>query len=1014
MKRYFNHFKSRLSLKFLLSLGGLVFILILIFTFGYTSYRVGRETLVNSFLESFTRDAHLAHTQIHDFLSHQHQALMAVENTPPIPAIFRAIQNGGIDPQSEDDLTTWRKRLEQIMIGSIVSDLDSSLQQLRLLDEKGMELVRVRIIDDQPSGVPFEELQDKGHRPYYQETINLNNDEYYVSPINLNREYGQIMQPIEPTLRVAIPLFVEGQIKGVLVSNINPQTIIRRLELHQELFENVFLVNQDGYFLIHPDQDKTFGFDRDLDYTLKDEHNELAIMLNSQNEFISKSSSLGEEPSHFIGYNKIYYNPADSSKYWAFIFDISSERLLGPINRLRSNFIFTAAIFLLVFAGISNLLINRFVTRPIQALSTATQKIAEGNYDLEVPSVGRLLEFNNLTRSYNDMIKEIHKSQKDLMESEVKFRTLFNMAGDAIVLIRLPEGKIIDINEAAIKLLGFSKQELREMNGFDIIAPEKVEETKQSWQQQILEKGNFILETMWVHKDGSGVPVAISGSPITIKGVDYIQMIARDMTERNKALQMLRESEETLRLAQAAGKIGWWKLDIPNNILKWSDETFNIFGIKPVSSLTYEIFLSLLHPDDQNKVNDAWNQALKGKPYNIEHRILINGETRWVLEQAQVEFDSSGQPEICIGTVQDITKSVEAQKEVERLANFPRLNPQPVLELDIKGNLTYINPAGEKLLNQYRTKSLDKILPHDFRRSVIQNFKSRKTTPSEAIVLGERTFLWSAYLLPDLGLVHLYANDITDLKKTEHELVKAKNRAEQADKVKTLFLANMSHEIRTPLNSILGFTELVEHETRDKLGKEQQSFFDMIRNNGQRLMNTVHEVLDISQIDAGIYQLKPKSLDLKQLLYNLISGFAPEAEAKKLSLNWTATPEAATVVADEQSLTQALSNLLNNAIKYTDEGKIDVSLKEKNDQFLIIIKDSGIGMSSEYLKHMYDVFSQESTGYTKKFQGIGLGLTLVKRFLDLNKVSIEVESKKGKGTTFTLYFEKAHDFSEVN
>jgi len=189
----------------------------------------------------------------------------------------------------------------------------------------------------------------------------------------------------------------------------------------------------------------------------------------------------------------------------------------------------------------------------------------------------------------------------------------------------------------------------------------------------------------------------------------------------------------------------------------------------------------------------------------------------------------------------------------------------------------------------------------------------------------------------------------------------------------------------------MGFTDLIEQRTRDKLGDEYLSFFDILKSSGQRLVNTVHKILDISQIEAGTYELDPKPLDLRETVSMLVTEIEPIAAKNELTLRWPSFPKPAMVMGDIQSVSQAITYLLDNAVKYTNEGNIDVLLSENNHQFQLVIQDTGIGMSPEYLDHIYDTFSQESTGYTKKYQGIGLGLALVKRFLDLNKVDLESE-----------------------
>ncbi len=246
--------------------------------------------------------------------------------------------------------------------------------------------------------------------------------------------------------------------------------------------------------------------------------------------------------------------------------------------------------------------------------------------------------------------------------------------------------------------------------------------------------------------------------------------------------------------------------------------------------------------------------------------------------------------------------------------------------------------------------------------------------------------------------------DVSERIQARKKLEKALKQAKQANKVKSLFLANMSHEIRTPLNAILGFTDLIKQSTQYLLEPEEQAFFTTIEHSGKRLMHTVHEILDISQIEAGTFDLNPKPLDLNESVASLIQEFRPMAENKKLELLYYPTVKDSIIIADEYCINQTLSNLIDNAIKYTEEGKIVVSLKDKGDKLLLTIQDTGIGMSDEYLGQIFEVFSQESTGYTKKFQGVGLGLALTKGYLDMNGIGVDVKSSKGEGTKFTLTF----------
>lgn len=253
-----------------------------------------------------------------------------------------------------------------------------------------------------------------------------------------------------------------------------------------------------------------------------------------------------------------------------------------------------------------------------------------------------------------------------------------------------------------------------------------------------------------------------------------------------------------------------------------------------------------------------------------------------------------------------------------------------------------------------------------------------------------------------LGILH----DVTKRIQTQKELEQALGDAQQGEKVKSFFMANISHEIRTPLNAILGFTDLIAASTRHLVSEEEKEFFDMVAHSGKRLMHTVHEILDISLIESGTYDVTMNQLDLCSLVQNLVREFQPMAGNKSLKLEYKSNLDSAFIQADQHGITQAIYNIIDNAIKYTERGGITVLLKQDDEQYILSISDTGIGIAKEYLNDLFEAFTQESEGYTKQFQGIGLGMAIVKRHLDINSVSITVDSDKGMGTTFTLTFKQ--------
>lgn len=248
--------------------------------------------------------------------------------------------------------------------------------------------------------------------------------------------------------------------------------------------------------------------------------------------------------------------------------------------------------------------------------------------------------------------------------------------------------------------------------------------------------------------------------------------------------------------------------------------------------------------------------------------------------------------------------------------------------------------------------------------------------------------------------------DISERKNQERERQLALEKAQQAEKIKSLFIANMSHEIRTPLNSLVGFINIIRERVEKDLDPETMGFFDIVTTSGDRLMKMVKGVLDISLIESGTYDIKLEETDIALCVYEAVSYFKQAAEKKGLEIIVEINSDEPTAYCDLDSITQVIISLLENAIKYTDEGNIKIQLFNQGETLKLKISDTGIGISKEYQKHMYEPFTQESEGYTKKYQGAGIGLTLVKKYIELNKLSLEVESDQNKGSIFTLVFPK--------
>jgi PAS domain S-box-containing protein len=248
--------------------------------------------------------------------------------------------------------------------------------------------------------------------------------------------------------------------------------------------------------------------------------------------------------------------------------------------------------------------------------------------------------------------------------------------------------------------------------------------------------------------------------------------------------------------------------------------------------------------------------------------------------------------------------------------------------------------------------------------------------------------------------------DITERKRVEKELISAKEKAEESDRLKSAFLAQMSHEIRTPLNVILTAMHIINDEL-ENADDDTKTILDSVSSAGKRLQRTIDLILNISSVQSGSYELENQEIDLDGELVTLVEEFETLTKEKNLQISYVNKAKHTKIVADHYSVTQILQNLIGNAVKYTLKGSVQVVLEEWNDDKLqVIVKDTGIGISKEYITNMFSPFSQEDVGQKREFEGNGLGLALVKKYVEINNADILVESEKEKGSTFTVIFNR--------
>jgi PAS domain S-box-containing protein len=592
-------------------------------------------------------------------------------------------------------------------------------------------------------------------------------------------------------------------------------------------------------------------------------------------------------------------------------------------------------------------------------------------------------------------------------------------------------GRVCIFNEVAEQISGYRRDEVLGRNWFELVVPQ--ERYPQVWDifARLKAAGDLprTFENPILTKDGRERIIAWQNNVVTDPGTPSATVsFGIDITERRRSEEALARSEETLNRAQSVASVGSWHLDIQANILEWSDETYRIFGVPRGQPMTLDDFVAVVHPDDRRLVLDEWNQAVAGKPYDIEHRILANGEIRWVNEKADLVIDPDGKLISGVGTVQDITARKAAEDRVRRSEQYLRqlMDESPLPMLVLNGDtqrVEFVNNQFTETLG-YTIEDIPD-LSHwwplaypdpDYRQQVSANWTRRvdearqsgtAVTPAEVTVAcksGARRIL--DIRLTTIGERSLVVFiDLTEHRRTEQELRSATAMAESANRAKSEFLANMSHEIRTPMNAIIGLSQIALDEPLDPTLRD---YLDKIHGSARALLGILNDILDYSKIEAGRLQVEAIEFPLDQVLKNISTLFSLAAEEKSLALTLTVAPEVPEqLIGDPLRLTQVLSNLVSNAIKFTEHGEVAVevsSIAQSGDlaRLRFTVRDSGIGINPETLAQLFQPFFQGDSSITRRYGGTGLGLTITRRLVDLMRGELHVSSEEERGSTFTV------------
>ncbi|MFQ5343311.1 MAG: HAMP domain-containing protein, partial [Anaerolineae bacterium] len=434
---------SALAISLVLVTVGVVGIIVFI---GYDAILVREE------LGSLGDEARLAAVQLVSGIEALRQDVLFLSATPPIQGLVRAQAADGVDPLDGSTEAEWRDRLADIFT-QFLNAKPAYLQVSYIgADGEGRELVRVLRSGAALVTAADEELQPTADTPYFQETVQLPAGEVYLSEITLNRESGPVIEPYTPVLRAAAPVYTsEGEIFGIVVIKVDYGAKLAGIEHEQQ--RTLFITNDAGDFLAHPDPAMTFGFELGERHRILESYPELAPLFepgNGEQEIAFRSEATGRsEAVHFL---KVAFDPGRPERFLGLALAASYSDVVAASTALRSRSV-TLAGLLIAGAGVLAFAFSRRLTRPLSQIAQAVQGFAGGAMDVSLPlEAGD--EIGVLARTFSDMIRKVNERTEALRESQDRYRTLFELAGDAILMVLPPEGAIRDANQAAEQLLG--------------------------------------------------------------------------------------------------------------------------------------------------------------------------------------------------------------------------------------------------------------------------------------------------------------------------------------------------------------------------------------------------------------------------------------------------------------------------------------------------------------------------------------------------------------------------------
>ncbi|WP_321417893.1 response regulator [uncultured Methanomethylovorans sp.] len=509
-------------------------------------------------------------------------------------------------------------------------------------------------------------------------------------------------------------------------------------------------------------------------------------------------------------------------------------------------------------------------------------------------------------------------------------------------------------------------------------------------------------------------------------------MLAALEENETKFKQVEKENQQKLETVLSSVICGTLVIDAQTHIITdVNPMAIEIIGL-PKEKIVGNACSNLLCPREQEDCSTLHHEILGNKSESV----LVNADGKEIPIIRSIVPVSLFGKNYLVESFVDLKQLKETEKGLieseEKLFKISNSAQDAIVMVDTKSIITFWNPAAEKIFGYTREEAMGKDIyaltaPFEYEDGYKNSFTGfiaeSKHNSSQILSVNSRkksgTEFPAEVSLSEFKLKNGSWNyvaiirDITERKKAEEALIDAKVTAEMANRAKSEFLATMSHELRTPLNSIIGFSDLMLDGGVGEMQDMQKKFMGNISISGKHLLSLINNILDISKIEAGKMELNYELFDVYAVIDEVKQLVSPLADKKEIKFELTKDESLEQIYADRLKFKQILFNLASNAIKFTPlGGKVTISATKVQNKAQFSVKDTGIGISKDNQSKLFQPFKQIDSTTTRRYEGTGLGLSLVKRFVEMHKGKIWVESELGTGTTFIFEMPLKPDLNE--